>query len=196
VRAAILDCGVGNLHSLSRGLEAAGYQVRIEAEPLAALSADCLVLPGVGAFPAAAARIAPARQSIRERLDDGLPCLAICLGMQLLFDGSEEGPGRGLGLVPGTVTRLGTRRVPHMGWNGIDSTDPVFSDAGLTQAWFAHSFVCRPHETGAVIAWSEHESQRFPAAIRTRNTLGVQFHPEKSAWQGIATLAAFRRSLS
>lgn len=189
--ATILDYGVGNLFSLSSGLRAAGIPVRIEADPMSAADADCLILPGVGAFPAAVSRMGDARTPLRDRLDNGLPCLAICLGMQLLLDRSVEGPGAGLGFVRGEVTPVRAPRVPHMGWNSVDSDDPLFNASQLRLAYFAHSFACRPVAGSTVVAWTDHGGDRIPAAIRYRRTLGVQFHPEKSSVAGIAFLRAF-----
>jgi glutamine amidotransferase len=189
--ATILDYGVGNLFSLSSGLRAAGIPIRVEADPLSAGDADCLVLPGVGAFPAAASQMGDARALLRDRLENGLPCLAICLGMQLLFDRSVEGPGAGLGLVSGDVTPVRARRVPHMGWNSVESDDPLFNASQLRLAYFAHSFACRPVAESTVVAWTDHGGDRIPAAVRCRRTLGVQFHPEKSSAAGIAFLRAF-----
>jgi glutamine amidotransferase len=116
---ALFDYGAGNLHSLAKALEAAGARVRIEPDPLRVLDADALVLPGVGAFGAAAERLAPAAAEIRRALEDGFPCLGVCLGMQLLLEASDEGAGRGIGLLAGRVRRLRAQRVPHMGWNGV-----------------------------------------------------------------------------
>src|SRR5580704_9457157 len=124
MRLAVFDYGAGNLHSLGKALSAPGIDVSIETDPLALLSADCIVLPGVGAFGTAASRLAPARAALATALDAGLPCLGICLGMQLLFDMSDESPGvLGLGVIAGPVTRLRASRVPHMGWNAVDWCD-------------------------------------------------------------------------
>lgn len=116
---ALFDTRVGNLHSLAKALEAGGATVRIESDPARLLEADGLVIPGVGAFNAAAERLAPGRAELRAALLDGYPALGICLGMQLLFESSEEGPGEGLAVIPGRVRRLRARRVPHMGWNAV-----------------------------------------------------------------------------
>jgi glutamine amidotransferase len=111
--------------------------------------------------------------------------------MQLLFDESEEGPGDGLGLVPGRVERLRARRVPQIGWNEIEAPrDPLFARAPLDVAYYANGYVGRPADEGVVIAWSTHEEDRFPAAVRAGNTVGVQFHPEKSSAAGVAFLRA------
>lgn len=123
---ALFDYGAGNLHSLLKALEAAGARVRVEPDPLRALDADALVLPGVGAFGAAAERLAPGLDAVRRALEGGLPCLGVCLGMHLLFEASDEGAGRGIGLLSGRVRRLRAQRVPHMGWNAVHpaSTQP------------------------------------------------------------------------
>lgn len=192
MRVTIFDYGAGNLHSLAKALDAPGTTVRLETDPAAAVNTDALILPGVGAFGTAAARIAPGRSAMRSALEAGLPCLGICLGMQLLFDHSEEGSGSGLGLIPGAVTRIAARRVPHIGWNTLDEThDPLFTAAPLPIAYFANGYVCRPASDTGVIAWTTHESDRFAAAVRQGNTVGVQFHPEKSSDAGVRFVHAF-----
>ncbi|HEY0929798.1 MAG TPA: imidazole glycerol phosphate synthase subunit HisH [Gemmatimonas sp.] len=195
VRVTVFDYGAGNLHSLIKALETQGALVHVETDPeLAVHDTDALVLPGVGAFAPAAARLAPGRTMMREALLDGLPALGICLGMQLLFDGSDEGPGRGLGIVPGQVRRLDAVRVPQIGWNVIDDgTDPLLREAGLDIAYYANSYVGRPSPEGLpyVTAWSTHESDRFPAAVRRDYVIGTQFHPEKSSTRGVALIRAF-----
>lgn len=206
-RVTLFDYGAGNLHSLAKALERAGARVHVESDPAAAVrDTDALVLPGVGAFAAACERLAPGRGAVRDALAGGLPALGICLGMQLLFDASDEGAGEGLGLVPGRVTRLRARRVPQIGWNAVEPADaarpdPLLAQSSLGTAYYANSFVCRPAGTAAaqrVTAWSEHEGDRFPAAVRTGpdgNAVGVQFHPEKSSAPGVALVAAWVRSL-
>ncbi|HEY0776491.1 MAG TPA: imidazole glycerol phosphate synthase subunit HisH [Gemmatirosa sp.] len=209
----VFDYGAGNLHSLAKAVERAGAAVRVEVDPAAAvLHTDALVLPGVGAFAAAAERPAPGRDAMRAALADGLPALGICLGMQLLFDESDEGPGAGLGLLPGRVTRIRARRVPQIGWNAIEPADavepgvnapnvggpdPLVAASGLRTAYYANSFVCRPDDPAAcVTAWSAHEEDRFPAVVRVGNTVGAQFHPEKSSAPGVAFVAAWVRALA
>ena len=192
MRVTIFDYGAGNLHSLAKALSVPDVVVRIDADVARVLDTDLLVLPGVGAFAAAAARIAPGRASMRAAIDDGLPCRGICLGMQLLFDESEEGSGRGLGVVAGRVTRLHARRTPQIGWNTIEqASDPLFRESGLDIAYYANSYVCRPDDAGDVVAWSTHEDDRFAAAIRRGNTVGVQFHPEKSSDAGVRLVHTF-----
>jgi len=192
MRATLFDYGAGNLHSLAKALAGAGAEVMVEADPVAALDTDLLVLPGVGAFAAAAARLAPGRDAMRAALAAGLPCLGICLGMQLLFDSSEEGAGAGLGVVPGRVTRIRATRVPQIGWNTIEAGgDPLFARAPLAVAYFANGYACRPDDDACAVAWCTHESDRFPAAVRAGRTLGVQFHPEKSSRAGLGLIRAF-----
>lgn len=195
----VFDYGAGNLHSIGRALAGfPGAEVRIEEDPRRALATDLLVLPGVGAFQAAAARLEAARGAVRDALAAGLPCIGVCLGMQLLLESSDEGPGAGLGLVPGRVTRLDARRVPHIGWNTLESADDLFARAPLTFAWFANGYACRPAgDDGAarIGAWTVHEHDRFPALLRAARTIGVQFHPEKSGAPGVAFLHACMREV-
>jgi glutamine amidotransferase len=192
MKVTIFDYGAGNLHSLAKAVADAGVAVNFETDPGTAVASDALVLPGVGAFGAATDRLAAGREVMRNAIAGGLPCLGICLGMQLLLDSSEEGAGAGLGVFPGTVTRLHAHRVPHIGWNTLDQgADPIFSVAPLPIAYFANSYVCRPASTDSVIAWATHDQDRFPAAMRWGNVLGVQFHPEKSSAAGVRFIRAF-----
>jgi glutamine amidotransferase len=190
---ALFDYGTGNLHSLSKAIQTAGHDVTIESDPERLLAADALVLPGVGAFGAAAALLAPAADRIRAAIENGFPCLGVCLGMQLLFDASEEGPGPGLGVLPGHVRRLRARRVPHMGWNGVDpiGPDPLFNGTGDVLVYYANSYVAEPEDDACVIAYSEYAGRRFVAAVRRKRTWGVQFHPEKSDAGGLRIVRNF-----
>jgi glutamine amidotransferase len=192
MRVAILDYGAGNLHSLAKAVNAAGAEARIESDPSAALRADALMLPGVGAFASAVALIAPYRDELNAALRGGLPCLGICLGMQLLFDSSEEGPGEGLGIIPGRVRKLRAKRIPQIGWNSIEETsDSLFEVAQLSTAYFANSYVCEPEDSTTAIAWATHDEDRFVAAARSGDVVGVQFHPEKSSAAGCDFVRAF-----
>jgi imidazole glycerol-phosphate synthase subunit HisH len=198
VNVTIFDYGAGNIHSLTKAIAASGARVVVEPDPVRALDTDVLVLPGVGAFGQAAERLAPGRDAMRVALNGGLPCLGICLGMQLLFDDSDENaPNVGLGVVRGRVTRLNARRIPQIGWNSIDDArDPLLDDAPLQYAYYANSYVCRPADSSIVRAWSNHDGDRFPAVLRTGNTVGVQFHPEKSSAPGLRFLHAFLETAS
>jgi len=194
VNVTVFDYGAGNLHSLAKALEAPDVLVRIETDPYRAVevATDVLVLPGVGAFGSAADRLAPGRAAMRAAILGGLPTIGICLGMQLFFDGSDEGEGEGLGVIPGRVTRLRAVRVPQIGWNAVEPVrDPLFDAAPLPMVYYANSFVCRPADASVVTAWTEHEGDRFPAAVRAGRAVGVQFHPEKSSTHGVRFLRAF-----
>lgn len=192
MRVTVFDYGAGNLHSLLKALRVAGADPVVLTDPLQVTGAGPLVLPGVGAFGPAAARLAPGREWIRRLIQDGVPCLGICLGLQLLADGSDEGEGQGLGIIPGGVTRLAARTLPQIGWNELeDITDPAIAAAHLESAYYANSYAVRPATAAGVTAWSRHEHDRFPAAIRAGRVLGVQFHPEKSSTPGLAMIRAF-----
>lgn len=197
LRVTLFDYGAGNLHSLTKALETANTYVRIESDPmLATRNTDALVLPGVGAFAPAAERLASGLADMRDALARGLPCLGICLGMQLLFDSSTEGPGDGLGIFAGQVDRLKAQRIPQIGWNGLECdapADPLFEQSGLRLAYFANSFVARPEPSAIaqVIAWTEHQGDRFPSAVRKGHVIGAQFHPEKSSQDGVRFIHAF-----
>ena len=194
MRVTLFDYGAGNLHSLGKALRGDGRVVHVEADPARATDTDVLILPGVGAFGAAAAALAPGRTAMRDAITAGLPTLGICLGMQLMFDSSDEGPGLGLALLPGRVERLQARRTPQIGWNAIeDASDPLFAPPALVMAYYANRYVCRPAASASVIAWSTHEHDRFPAAVRSGRAVGVQFHPEKSSAPGLAFLQRFLR---
>ena len=190
---AIYDYGTGNLHSLAKAFEAAGAHVKIEEDPGVALQFDALVLPGVGAFGAAASRLALHAPAVRAALASGHPCLGICLGMQLLFESSEEGEGAGLAAFRGRVRKLKARRIPQMGWNDVEviSPDPLFRDVNGMLAYYANSYIAEPADTTGVVAWSEYEHERFPAVIRRDKTWGVQFHPEKSGFDGLRLIRNF-----
>jgi imidazole glycerol-phosphate synthase subunit HisH len=189
---ALFDYGAGNLHSLAKGLEAGGARVTTTTDWGRALSLDALVLPGVGSFGAAVRALEGQSHRIRDALHRGLPCLGICLGMQLFFPDSEEGEGSGIGLIPGTVRRLQAARVPQMGWNDVETTNDVLFRGldGLT-AYYANSFVCEPEDPQTVLAHSEYDGDRFVAAVRMGRSWGVQFHPEKSSTPGLALLRNF-----
>lgn len=197
MRVTVFDYGAGNLHSLVKALQGEGRDVRITADSRDALRTDVLVLPGVGAFEPAARTLAGGRLAMRDAVNGGLPFLGICLGMQLMFDSSDEGPGQGLGVFSGRVEKIRAARLPQIGWNSIErASDPLFVDAGLTTAYYANSFVCRPADLSIVTAWSTHESDCFPAAVRRGNSVGVQFHPEKSSAPGLRFIHCFLRSIA
>jgi len=199
---ALFDYGVGNIHSLKKALEQWGARVVVTADWDAALALDGLVLPGVGAFSSAVEALPEDPTPIRRALLDGYPALGICLGMQILFESSEEGPGTGIGVIPGRVRRVQATIVPQMGWNAVETGDhPLFAElppppgaspheTGLT-AYFANSFVCDPMDPAHAVGWTVHDNDRFASAVARGRTWGTQFHPEKSSDQGRAIIRNF-----
>ena len=193
-RIAIVDYDMGNRRSVEKALAHVGAAATITRDTDALKRADALVLPGVGAFPRGISKLREHGLDVllRERVAAGIPLLGICLGMQLLFDRSDEGTGVGLGVIPGRVIRLVAPRVPHIGWNAVESaTDPLLAVAPLDVVYYAHSYVCQPVDAGSVTAWTEAGGDRFPAVVRWRRTVGVQFHPEKSSAPGVRFVQAF-----
>lgn len=193
----VLDYGMGNLRSVEKALEHVGARAAIGAEPDDVRAADGLILPGVGAFPRAMERIRATGldELIAERAAAGTPVLGICLGLQLLFERSEElGGAAGLGLLPGEVTALDAPglKVPHIGWASVTlEHDSPLTD-GIepgTPFYFVHSFAVRPTE-GDTLGTAEY-GERFTCAVERDNVFGVQFHPEKSSAAGLRLLANF-----
>ncbi|HEX7901984.1 MAG TPA: imidazole glycerol phosphate synthase subunit HisH [Planctomycetota bacterium] len=187
----LLDYGVGNIHSIAKALERAGGAVSIETEPEKILRAKALVLPGVGAFGKVAEQIAPYRAALREKIDGGLPTFAVCIGMQILYETSEEGAGDGLGLFPGRVRRLRHARLPHIGWNSVDHDGRGLFEGVPPSAffYFVHSFA--PSECGDPCVASTDYGGRFASAAAGKNVWAVQFHPEKSSDVGARVLKNF-----
>jgi glutamine amidotransferase len=188
----IADYGIGNLHSIRKGLEKAGAETEIVSDMRLLPDARCIVFPGVGAFGEAMRRLGPVKELIRERLEAGIPALGICLGMQILLDASEEAEEEGLGFIRGKVRRLDADRIPQMGWNDvIFSNDRIFEGVRSgTQFYYANSYVCFPEE-GEPIAESVYGRTRFVSALKKKNTYGFQFHPEKSSVAGLRVLKNF-----
>jgi glutamine amidotransferase len=195
---AIVDYGMGNRRSVEKALEHVGADPRLTADHATIRAADGVVVPGVGAFPEAMRRFRAAGldELIRERADAGVPILGLCLGMQLLFDASDEHEGAaGLGLLPGTVTRLQAPglKVPHIGWNTVAFERPSLLTAGLGDAaafYHVHSYACRPREESDVVGRGEY-GERFVSIVERGNVMGAQFHPEKSSLDGLALLRNF-----
>lgn len=186
MRVTILDYGTGNIHSIAKALTAAGGVVTVETEPVRAIETELFVLPGVGSFSTAAERLAPAIDVVRNAIISGLPTLGICLGMQLLFESSEESSGRGLAVFKGRVTRVRASRNPQIGWNSLEhADDPAVRASALKSVYYANGFACRAVDTSIVTAWTTHETDRFPAMVRRGSITGVQFHPEKSSARGV-----------
>jgi len=189
---ALLDFGIGNLHSLAKALESAGARVTIDADLSTIDMADALVFPGVGSFGAASEQLAPKTEALHAAIQSGKPCLGVCLGMQLLFETSEEGAGSGLCALAGNVRALHSRRLPHVGWNDVEMMDdPLFAGIDSLIAYYSNSYVVEPADASEVIAWTQYGTDRFPAAVRRDNVWGVQFHPEKSGAPGLRLIRNF-----
>jgi len=193
---AVLDYGVGNLHSAAKALDRAGAEVRVVPTVAEAGGAAGLVVPGVGAYGACLNGLASAggAAAVAGWLDVGRPLLGICVGMQLLFEASEEGPvSDGVGVVPGKIRRLtGDVKIPHIGWDEVTVRPGSRLFAGLghgTRFYFVHSYA--PEPDGDAVAAVCDYGGRFAAAVEHGNLFGTQFHPEKSGQAGLALLANF-----
>jgi len=198
-RIAVVDYGMGNRRSVHKALERVGARVETTRAPGALRAADGLVLPGVGAFPEAMRRLRELGlvELLGERIAEGAPLLGICLGMQLLFERSEEhGDCAGLGLIRGEVRRLsaGGLRIPHIGWSEVrvERESPLFEGlpVGGCPFYHVHSFAAHPGDADAVIA-SACYGERFATAVGSGFIFGVQFHPEKSSLHGLRLLGNF-----
>ncbi len=200
---ALIDYGMGNLHSVAKALERAGGRVRLVREPAGLAHAERIVLPGVGAFRDCMARLHETGmdEAIRSQIENGAPFLGICLGMQVLMSRSFEfGEHKGLGIIPGNVVRFpddfpaGGFKIPHMGWNHVllpDNPHPVLKALNKRQCYFVHSYYCVPDESGHALAHCDYGGIRFACAIGRDNAIGVQFHPEKSQQVGLKMLNTF-----
>lgn len=201
-RVVVVDTGMGNVRSVMHALERAGAMPTHTREHAAVMAADRIVVPGQGHFGDCARAFDGALgDSVRAFLETGRPYLGICLGMQILFDESEEAPGlRGLGVVPGRVRRFpagmhgadgSALKVPHMGWSQVRSTHAFVDD----EAWlyFVHSYYCDPSDPKDVVVGAEH-GVPFAAAVARGPMFGCQFHPEKSQDAGAKLLERFLAS--
>jgi glutamine amidotransferase len=195
----VLDYGSGNLRSAQRALERVGAEVTVTASAKAAVEADGLVVPGVGAFAACMAGLdaVDGASIIESRLAAGRPVLGICVGMQVLFDaGVEHGvETKGLGVLPGRVEPLHAPVLPHMGWNTVDAPAGSVLFAGLptdTRFYFVHSYAV--HATEGLVTTAEH-GERFVAAVESGLVSATQFHPEKSGDAGATLLENWLRTL-
>lgn len=196
IRVAVADYGAGNLVSIARALEVVGAEPVLVRDAEALRGADALIVPGVGAAGPAMDRLRRRAlvEPIRAWIAAGRPYLGICLGLQLLFDASDEDGAATLGILGGRTIKLaGAPTLPHIGWNTVEprGAQPLFDGiAPGTAFYFVHSYVAAPDDEGVVIAEAEH-GNRFPAAIARGNLLGVQFHPERSGSDGLRLLANF-----
>ncbi|TQM83625.1 glutamine amidotransferase [Saccharothrix saharensis] len=206
----VLDYGFGNIRSAERALQRVGADVEVTADHRAALDADGLVVPGVGAFAACMAGLDAIKggRLIGQRLAGGRPVLGICVGMQILFErGIEHGVlTEGCGEWPGTVERLEAPVVPHMGWNTVRAPEDTRLFAGLdadTRYYFVHSYGVRRWDLpgsdalrAPTVTWAEHGGDEFVAAVENGPLWATQFHPEKSGDAGAHLLENWLKSVN
>lgn len=201
---ALIDYGAGNLTSVRKALTALGADFVVPTGPDACAGARALIVPGVGHFGATASLAGAWRDAIAAAVERGTPLLGICLGMQWLFEGSDEAPEvQGLGVIPGRIVRLQGNaelrlKVPHVGWNALEFRPPApgaGADARLVrhlhagaQVYFTHSYAAPV--TGECVAATTH-ANTFASVVERRNIFGVQFHPEKSGTAGLQILRNF-----
>ncbi|SFR84995.1 imidazole glycerol phosphate synthase subunit hisH [Halomicrobium zhouii] len=197
----VVDYGLGNLRSVTRGLERADAAVEVSADPADLDAADGVVLPGVGAFSEGMDNAGPFRDVLAEQAADGKPLFGICLGMQMLLTTSEEaeregqGDVEGLDLIPGTNVRFAQgQKIPHMGWNELDvrRDHPLVEGVDGEHAYFVHSYYAEPEDENAVVTTTDYEVE-FPSIVANEagNVFGTQFHPEKSGETGLQILRNF-----
>ncbi|EMA41103.1 imidazole glycerol phosphate synthase subunit HisH [Halococcus hamelinensis] len=197
----VVDYGLGNLRSVTRGLERAGAAVEITDDPDEFDAADGIVLPGVGAFREGVENADPYREPLLDAAESEIPVFGICLGMQMLLTTSEEadhageGDVEGLDLIPGRNRRFdGDLKVPHMGWNELDTTrdHPLVEGVNGEHAYFVHSYYADPADENAVVATTDY-GHDFPSIVADESgtVFGTQFHPEKSGETGLRILRNF-----
>ncbi|MEM2282512.1 MAG: imidazole glycerol phosphate synthase subunit HisH [Candidatus Hadarchaeales archaeon] len=192
MKLAVIDYGMGNIKSVWNAFKYLGVEPTIVRSP-SKLNAERIVLPGVGSFGNGMKNLRPFVPKILEALRSGTPFLGICLGLHILFEGSEESPGvKGLGLIKGRVVRMPTRlKLPHMGWNSlkIEKECPLFEGLNDAYVYFVHSYHAEPEED--VVAATTQYGCRVTAAVWKGNMYGTQFHPEKSGKVGLKMLENF-----
>ena len=197
----VVDYGLGNLRSVTRGLERAGADVTLSEDPATFGAADGIVLPGVGAFSEGMENAGPFREALVEAADAGTPLFGICLGMQMLLTTSEEadhegqGDAEGLDLIPGENVRFSRdQTVPHMGWNELDvqRDHPLVDGVDGEYAYFVHSYYAEPDDEDAVVATTDYGTDFASIVANEAGTVfGTQFHPEKSGETGLRILRNF-----
>lgn len=200
----VVDLGLGNLRSVQRAIMRSASEAKVEcttvvtADPQRVREGDKIVVPGQGSFGAAAESLDGGwRDALRQQIAVKKPYLGICLGLQLLFDGSEEMPGaRGLGVFEGEVVRLPKKagKTPHMGWNTVAPSTRSLLPEEETYFYFTHTFVVAPRDPTLACGFTEYGATRFVSAVARDNLFACQFHPEKSQLAGQALLARFLRS--
>ncbi|MFD2671008.1 imidazole glycerol phosphate synthase subunit HisH [Marinicrinis sediminis] len=198
---AVIDYGMGNLHSVSKAVERLGYEVNVTGNAADILAADGAILPGVGAFGDAMLHLRESGldQVVKEYVQQGKPLLGICLGMQLLFTTSEEyGQHEGLNLIPGHIVKFqGDYKIPHMGWNRLafKQSDTLLEGLEEGHVYFVHSFHARVERSEHLLATTDYH-QDVTAIVADGNLYGMQFHPEKSGSLGMELLRQFLKKTS
>ena len=196
--AVIFDYGVGNLLSLKTALEKVGFNVSIGTNKMDLTKADVIALPGVGSFTASLEKLNTIKETLQTKVAEGTPLLGICLGLQLFFESSQEGPGDGLAFFKGKVLELPkTVKVPHMGWNTLDIVKPNELLEGIadgTYVYFVHSLYPVPKDQ-AIVCTNTTYGITFTSAICSKNIYGTQFHPEKSGDVGLQILRNFAKTV-
>lgn len=196
-RVAVLDYEAGNVRSAQRGLERAGADAFITASAEEAAGADALLVPGVGHFSTCLANLRAARLEdlLRSWIAEDRPLFGICVGLQLLYEHSDEGDVAGLDVLPGRVVRLPDGAVvPHMGWDVLapapgHEQDPLLAGVAGERAYFVHSYYAQPSDPAHVVATCSYGGVDFPCLARIGNVVGTQFHPEKSGDVGARLMA-------
>jgi len=183
---AILDYGSGNLRSAQRAFSLTGHDVLLTSKRSEFLKADAFVVPGVGAYGACMKQLEEidGRGAVRDAVNSGKPIFGICVGMQILFtSGSEKGKHLGLGYFPGDVSLINAPVLPHIGWNDVNATSPIFHGVESEKFYFVHSYAAKNDVESAQVSWTTY-GERFVAAISKENIFATQFHPEKSGDAG------------
>lgn len=202
---AVIDYDMGNLHSACKGLEKVGGKPKVTDSAVDLEAADGIVLPGVGSFDPAMRQLRDRHlvEPIKAAIASGKPFLGICLGLQLLFDNSEEGTERGLGIIPGKVRRFQSEpglTIPHMGWNTLSlaqADNILWRDLSTNpHVYFVHTYYVDPVDSQVTAATVTHGQQTVTAAIAKDNVMAVQFHPEKSADLGLKMLENFVKQVN
>jgi imidazole glycerol-phosphate synthase subunit HisH len=197
-KAVIFDYGVGNLLSLKTALENVGLETAIGTSSKDLANADAVALPGVGAFTPAAKKLDAVKETLKSKVDSGTPLIGICLGLQLFFEESEEGPGNGLMLFKGKTVQLPrTVKVPHMGWNTLNIVRQNELFDGVAEGsyvYFVHSLYPVPADKSIVVTQTEYGTT-FTSAVACKNIYGTQFHPEKSGDLGLKILKNFAKAV-
>ncbi|MFH1054595.1 MAG: imidazole glycerol phosphate synthase subunit HisH [Candidatus Altiarchaeota archaeon] len=192
---AVIDYGAGNIRSVVNGLKKVGGEAKVVDDPRLLKDANGIILPGVGSFGDAMTKLEKFKPKLVESFESGVPYLGICLGLQVLFESSEESPGiEGIGIFKGGCRRFtGNLKVPHMGWNTIEKTADTPLLEGIADGdffYFVHSYHVVPNDGGIIAAETEY-GLRFPSVISKGNIHATQFHPEKSGEKGLQILSNF-----